>query len=91
MFSFKDGRKEPGICINKYNLVLGQVEYYFVPQANMQAYKVAFDKYEKEVCNSLIFLLKPEDVVNIRSVSLNDYKVIMQLVQERNQLMKYQQ
>lgn len=91
MFSFRDGRKEPGICINKYNLTLGQIEYYFVPQENMHAYKVAFEKYDKQSCNSLIYPLKPEDLLNIRPVSLSDYKVIMQLLSERNQLMSYRQ
>jgi hypothetical protein len=91
MFSFRDGRKEPGICINKYNLALGQIEYYFIPQNNMQAYKNAFEKYDKETCKSLCFPLKTEDLLNVRPVSLSDYKVIMQLLQERNQLMNYQQ
>ena len=91
MFSFRDGRKEPGICINKYNLTLGQVEYYFVPQDNMHAYKVAFEKYDKDTCTRLIYPLNPETVVSVRPVSLSDYKVIMQLLQERNQLMNYQQ
>jgi hypothetical protein len=91
MFSFRDGRKEPGICINKYNLTLGQIEYYFIPQIHMQAYKNAFDKYDKETCSRLSIPLKTEDLVNVRPVSLSDYKIIMQLLQERNHLLNYQQ
>ena len=91
MFSFRDGRKEPGICINKYNLGLGHIDYYFIPQVHMQNYKSAFDRYDKETCNRLCILITPEELVNVRPVSLSDYKVIMQLLQERNQLLNYQQ
>lgn len=85
MFSFRDGRKESGICINKYNISLAQVEYYFIPQINMQSYKEAFDKYDKETCQNLCSLLRAEDLLSIRPVSLSDYKVIMQLMHERDQ------
>ena len=90
MFSFRDGRKLPGICINKYNLQLGIVEYYFVSQEDMHAYKVAFDKYDKDTCMRLCTKLNAHDLLNIRPVSLSDYKVIMQLLNERNQLMGLQ-
>ncbi len=89
MFSFQDGRKEPGICINKYNLTTAQIEFYFIPQINMQAHKTAFDRYDKETCMRLSTLLKPEELVCVRAVSLSDYKVIMQLMDERNQLINY--
>ena len=85
MFSFRDGRKEPGIVINKYNLVAGEVEYYFIPQQNMAAYKTAFDRYDKETCRNLCTPLNAEDILYVRTVSLSDYKIIMQLLQERNQ------
>ena len=90
MFSFRDGRKEPGICINKYNLISAQIEYFFIPQLNMQTYKTAFDRYDKEACKLLCELIKPEELQSIRPVSLSDYKIIMQLLHERNQLMNYQ-
>lgn len=85
MFSFKNGRKEPGILINKYNIILGEIEYLFVPQMNMQAYKVAFEKYDRESCNKLIEKVDTTELVNIRPVSLSDYKLIMELLNERNQ------
>jgi hypothetical protein len=91
MFSFRNGRKEAGICINKYNLKAGEIEYYFVSQDNMPAYKSAFDRYDKETCNQLCSKIYANDLINIRPVSLSDYKVIMQLLSERNQLMNYQQ
>lgn len=90
MFSFRDGRKEAGICINKYNLILGEIEYYFVQQENMHSYKNAFEKYDKESCNRLCSKLNAGDLLNIRPVSLSDYKVIMQLLTERNQLLNAQ-
>jgi hypothetical protein len=90
MFSFRDGRKLPGICINKYNLKAGEVEYYFVPQEDMHAYKTAFDKYDKDTCMRLCSKINPNDLLNIRPVSLSDYRIIMQLLNERNQLIGYQ-
>ncbi|MFN8143408.1 MAG: hypothetical protein U0073_03215 [Bacteroidia bacterium] len=85
MFSFRNGAKEPGIIINKYNLTLSEIEYYFIPQLHMQAYKTAFEKYEKETCARLSKQINIDDILNIRPVSLNDYKIIMQLLEERNQ------
>ena len=91
MFSFRNGRKEAGIVINKYNITLGKVEYYFIPQIHMQAYKNAFEKYDKESCNRLSLQINPEELINIRPVSLSDYKVIMTLLNERNQRIGFQQ
>ncbi|MCC7233562.1 MAG: hypothetical protein IT242_11505 [Bacteroidia bacterium] len=85
MFSFRDGRKEPGIIVNKYNVVTAQIEYYFIPQLNMQAYKNAFEKYDKESCSRLCEPVEIHNLVSIKPVSLSDYKIIMQLLQERNQ------
>jgi len=85
MFSFRNGSKEPGIVINKYNLALSEVEYFFIPQLHMQAYKTAFEKYDKETCARLCTKLNIAEIINIRPVSLSDYKIIMQLLEERNQ------
>lgn len=90
MVSFKDGRKEPGIIINKYNLEKAEVEYFFIPQVHMNTYKNAFDRYDKETCRRLIELIQVDDILNIRPVSLADYKVIMQLLNERNQRLSFQ-
>ena len=89
MFSFHDGRKEAGICINKYNISTTQIEYYFITQINMQNYKTAFDRYDKETCMRLCTKIRPEELVCVRAVSLSDYKIIMQLLDERNQLLNY--
>lgn len=89
MFSFHDGRKDAGICINKYNIATTQIEYYFIPQINMHAYKTAFDRYDKETCMRLCTKIRPEELVCVRAVSLSDYKIIMQLLDERNQLLNY--
>ena len=91
MVTFWHGRKEPGILINRYNSQRSQVEYFFVPQENMQAYKNAFDRYDRESCLELIEPVLPEDLVAIRPVSLSDYKMILQLIGERNQLINARQ
>ncbi len=78
MFSFVDGRDEPGILINRYNIRLARVDYYFVHHANMQAYKKAFEAYDKETCLDLSKLVFPEDLQSIRPVSLSDFKSTMQ-------------
>ena len=86
MFSFRDGRHVPGIVVNKYNLSSTQVEYYFIAHADMQSYKSAFENYDKETCIRLSIKLNVEDVLRIRPVSLADYKIIMQLLDERQLL-----
>ena len=90
MFSFRDGKQEPGICINKYNITTAQIEYYFIHQFNMQAFKAAFDRYDKEACKALCTLINSENIISIKPVSLSDYKIIMQLLHERNDLLNYQ-
>ena len=86
IFSFKDGRREPGICVNKYNIVEAKIEYFFIYQDNMQSYKNAFERYEKEICKSLSVIINPEELNSIRPVSLTDYKMIMELLEERRSL-----
>jgi hypothetical protein len=90
MFSFRDGRKEPGICINKYNVVSAQIDYYFISQNNLQAYKTAFDRFERDTCNKLSELINPDDLLAIRPVSLEDYKMVMELLHERNLKLNFQ-
>ena len=85
MFSFRDGKREPGICINKYNIPEGKLEYFFIPQNNMQLYKSAFLKFDKETCMKLSMPITCDDVINIRPVSLADYKMIMELILETKQ------
>jgi hypothetical protein len=87
MFLFSDGRREAGILINKFNISSFQVEYYFVPQYQMQVYKNAFETYDPETCHRVSEKVDLKDLVSISAVSLADYKVIMQLLVERNQLM----
>ena len=85
MFSFRDGRKLPGIIVNKYNVADARVEYFFINQTDMSAYRAAFDNYDRETCARLSQMVKVEDILNIRPVSLADYKMTMQLLTERTQ------
>lgn len=85
MFSFKDGRKLPGIIVNKYNVAEARVEYFFINQSDMAAYRQAFDNYDRDACSRLCIRLNVEDIVTIRPVSLADYKMTMQLLTERSQ------
>lgn len=87
MFSFKDGRKEAGILINKYNIIKGEIEYLFVPQLNMQAYKSAFENYDRDTYSSLVEIIDADQLLSISPVTLSDYKIIMELLQERKQLL----
>jgi len=85
MFSFRDGRKLPGIIVNKYNVAKARVEYFFINQSDMGAYRQAFDNYDRESCSRLSQQIKLEDIISIRPVSLADYKMTMQLLTERSQ------
>ncbi len=89
MFSFRDGRKEPGNLISKYNLEEACVQYYFIAQENLQAYKNAFERYDKEACSRLSVVVNTDDILSIRPVSLADYKIIMQLLDERRKLLSF--
>jgi hypothetical protein len=85
MFSFRDGRKLPGIIVNKYNVAKARVEYFFIHQSDMGAYRQAFESYDRESCIRLSHPIQVEDIINIRPVSLADYKLTMQLLNERTQ------
>lgn len=85
MFSFRDGRKLPGIIVNKYNVAKARVEFFFINQSDMGAYRQAFDNYDRESCMRLSHQVNLDDVLNIRPVSLADYKMTMQLLSERSQ------
>lgn len=85
MFAFRDGRKLPGIIVNKYNVAKARVEYFFISQNDMSAYREAFDGYDREACARLSQPVNVEDILSIKPVSLADYKLTMQLLTERAQ------
>jgi len=85
MFSFRDGRKLPGIIVNKYNVAKARVEFFFINQSDMAAYRQAFDNYDRESCTRLSQQVSIDDIINIRPVSLADYKMTMQLLNDRSQ------
>jgi len=85
MFSFRDGRKLPGIIVNKYNVAKARVEFFFIHQSDMGAYRQAFDNYDRESCMRLSQQVNIDDILSIRPVSLADYKMTMQLLNERTQ------
>lgn len=90
MFSFRNGNRIPGIIVNKYNPATSQVEYYFIAHEDMQAYKNAFEKYDRKTCVNLSKRINTEDIQNIQPVSLSDYKIIMQLMNEQQQVRNMQ-
>jgi hypothetical protein len=73
MFSFRNGTKEPGIIVNKYNLTENTVEYFFINHTDMNSYKKAFEKYDTTTCNTLLHKVNPDDILRIDAVSLSDY------------------
>src|SRR4051794_35141334 len=79
MFSFRNGKKEPGIIVSKYNLAESAVEYYFIAHSDMHEYKKAFERYDTETCNRLAIKIDADDVLRIESVSLTDYMNLMQV------------
>jgi hypothetical protein len=85
MFSFKNGNRIPGIIVNKYNPETSQVEYYFIAHNDMTAYKTAFEKYDRKTCSRLSRRINIDELQDIQQVSLADYKIIMQLMNEQQQ------
>jgi hypothetical protein len=82
MFCFRNGRKEPGIIVNRYNLTEGNVEYFFISHSDMHEYKKAFEKYDTETCKRLSVKIHAEEIVRIESVSLSDYMKLMQIAEK---------
>jgi hypothetical protein len=81
MFSFRNGKREPGIVINKYNLAESKVEYYFVAHKDLNEYKKAFERYDTKTCNRLATKIHPDEVMRIESVSISDYMKLMQIAE----------
>lgn len=86
MVAFKDGSRESGILVNKYNSDSCNVDFYFIEHDNMQTYKMAFENYDRQACQRLSRLVEVDDITSIRPVTLSDYKVILQLLNERREL-----
>lgn len=82
--SFRDGSRESGILINKYNAIHAIVEFYFIGHDDMTAYKAAYENYDHEACRRLSRRVDIDDIEAIRPVSLADYRIIMELMEERN-------
>jgi hypothetical protein len=83
MFCFRNGNQMAGIIVNKYNVSTTQVEHYFIAHHDMQAYKTAFEKYDRKTCSQLSKRINIDEVQSIRPVSLADYKIILQLMNEQ--------
>jgi hypothetical protein len=77
MFSFRNGQKESGIIVNKYNLAENTVEYFFISHADMNTYKKAFEKYDTATCNTLLHKINADDILRIDAVSVGDYISLM--------------
>jgi len=85
MFSFGDGRTEPGIVVAKYNIAELQTEYYFIHHDDMNEYKEAFENSDMHICNHVSHKINTIEVISVHPVSLKDYKAIMQLAVKQNQ------
>jgi hypothetical protein len=79
MFSFGDGRIEPGIMVAKYNITELATEYYFIHHNDMSEYKQAFENSDMQICNHLSHKINTEEVISVQPVSLKDYKAFMQM------------
>ncbi|MFM7218421.1 MAG: hypothetical protein ACKO1U_10410 [Bacteroidota bacterium] len=71
---FVNGHSAPGLIVSRFELLLGTEEFRFVPQSNMHDYKSAFEKFDRETCEKLSVKITPEQIKDIRTVSLADFK-----------------
>jgi len=46
LFTFKDGKSDQGMIIVRYNIPEGKIEYYFIPEQNMVAYRSARSNHD---------------------------------------------
>lgn len=87
MFTFRNGNKISGVVVNKFDSETSRTEFYFIEHHNMQAYKNAFEKYDRETCNRLSQRINVDDLKSIKPVTLEDYKIIMELMNERQEIL----
>jgi hypothetical protein len=83
LIAFRDGRRESGILVNKYNSSTGCVDFYFIEHSDMQAYKTAFENYDHQACARLSTCIDLNEINSVRPVTLADYRIIMQLLAEK--------
>jgi len=82
MVRFADGHREPGIIMNKYNIGLGSMDYFFVEHNNMNDFKKAYDVADYTACDRLILPVDLEEIISISPINLSDYKAILELHNE---------
>jgi hypothetical protein len=59
-------------------------EFYFVSHDDMIGYKIAFENSDREICDRLCNRIHAEDIESIQSVSISDYRMQMQLLDQRS-------
>ena len=67
LFTFSDGKKDEGMIVSRYNIKEAQIEYYFIPSANLLAYKAARSHAENNAYKSLGWMI---DIGNITHAKL---------------------
>ena len=85
MIRFADGHREPGIIMNKYNIGLGCIDFFFIQHNFMNDYKKAHDISDYETCDSLSTPIDLDEIINIAPINLSDYKAILELHAEYRQ------
>ncbi|REJ83559.1 MAG: hypothetical protein DWQ44_03300 [Bacteroidetes bacterium] len=66
-FTFSDGATNEGMVISRYNISLARIEYYFIPDSNILAYRSARAQHDVHAHKSLGHLI---DISKITSAQL---------------------
>jgi hypothetical protein len=61
-FTFMNGKQDEGMIISRYNIGEAQIEYYFIPSANVIAYQAARSHAEIDAHKKLGMLVDIGDI-----------------------------
>lgn len=64
MFLFNDGSAQAGMIVNRYNVPESTVEYFFVPEENINVYNQAKEEFKTELYATLREPIQVEEIVS---------------------------
>ena len=61
-FTFINGKQDEGMIISRYNIPAAQIEYYFIPSANLLAYQAARSHSSRDAHKKLGLMIDIENI-----------------------------
>jgi hypothetical protein len=64
MFLFNDGSAQAGMIVNRFNVPDSSIEYFFVPEENINVYNQAKEEFNTEMYAELRQPIEVEEIVS---------------------------